>query len=75
MLQAADPDELILDMAFLPIPEAIRRLQALPLTVMREPAVAYVNGDAPPGTLWVYRHQADGGDQLVARVAAPVHDD
>ena len=68
----ADPDGFVMEACFLPLTEAIRRLKALPLAVMREPVLAYLRGQAPPGTVWAYRRQPDGSDMLVA---APTRDD
>lgn len=66
----ADPDELILELRFLPVSEAAARLEALPWRRMREPIVAYLRGDASPGTLWCYRRAADGEEMLASRSAA-----
>jgi 8-oxo-dGTP diphosphatase len=62
-----DPDALILDARFLPAPEAARLLEALPLSSMSDPVVAYLRGEAAPGALWLYRREA-GRDVPVARV-------
>jgi 8-oxo-dGTP diphosphatase len=67
-LLPADPDGLILDVAFFPLAEALARLEGLPYRVMREPILAYLRGAAPAGTVWCYRRQPDGEDTLVARM-------
>ena len=61
----SDPDGLILEASFLPLPEAIGRLQALPWPSMREPVVAYLSGEAGPGRVWLYRRQSEGDERLV----------
>jgi ADP-ribose pyrophosphatase YjhB (NUDIX family) len=67
-LGSADPDGLILDVAFFPLALALARLKDLPYRVMREPILAYLRGEAPAGTVWCYRRQPDGEDALVARM-------
>lgn len=67
-LLPADPDGLILDIAFFPMAEALARLGELPYRVMREPIVAYLRGEASPGTVWCYRRAPDGEDELMARI-------
>jgi 8-oxo-dGTP diphosphatase len=64
-IRPADPDDLILEVSFLPLPEAIGRLQALPWPSMREPVVAYLSGEARPGSVWLYRRQPEGDERLV----------
>ena len=64
----ADPDDLILDARFLPLETAIKALETLPWSVMREPAVAYLQGQTSPGALWLYRIQQDGQTCLVERI-------
>jgi 8-oxo-dGTP diphosphatase len=61
-----DPDGLILEASFLPLPEAIGKLRALPWPSMREPVVAYLSGEAGPGSAWLYRRHADGNEDLIA---------
>ena len=61
----ADPDGLILEANFLPLPEAIGRLRTLPWQSMREPVVAYLSGEAGPGSVWLYRRQPAGDEWLV----------
>ena len=67
----ADPDDLILEASFLPLPEAIGRLQALPWPSMREPVVACLSGEAGPGSVWLYRRQPAGDERLVNWVRRP----
>ncbi len=49
-----DPDGLVTDCLFVPMPEAIRLVEHLPYRMMREPLLAYLNGDAVRGMLWEY---------------------
>jgi 8-oxo-dGTP diphosphatase len=69
-LQPNDPDDLIFGIGFFPREEAIERLERLPWRIMREPIVSALKGDAPAGSLWVYRREG-AGDALVARAPAP----
>jgi ADP-ribose pyrophosphatase YjhB (NUDIX family) len=64
----ADPDGLVMHAQFVAIAEAIARLEQSPFRIMREPIVAYLRGQAAPGSVWLYRRRA-GGDELV-RVSA-----
>jgi ADP-ribose pyrophosphatase YjhB (NUDIX family) len=50
----ADPDRLALDAAFFPLDTAVARVQDLPYRSMREPLVAYLQGEAPAGSVWFY---------------------
>jgi 8-oxo-dGTP diphosphatase len=66
-IQIADPDKLILSAQFLPRMQAIEKLEKhLAWRVMREPIVAHLRREALPGTVWAYRRQADGSDELIA---------
>jgi ADP-ribose pyrophosphatase YjhB (NUDIX family) len=65
-LEAADPDGYIEDVRFVPVPEAILLIeQTLHFRAMREPLLAYLRGQAPPGTSWFYRRRSDGQDELL----------
>ena len=64
-----DPDGYIRDVAFVPVEEAIRRLQGLPWRMMREPIVAYLSGELSVPTLWVYQEQPDGDDEHMITIA------
>jgi 8-oxo-dGTP diphosphatase len=59
-LQPDDPDQHILDAAFFSAPEAKRRLATLPWLPMREPLLAHLDGLAPHGCVWLYRHESTG---------------
>lgn len=68
-LQPADPDGYVGECRFVPLPEAVRLLEAtVPWPVLREPTVAMLRGESPPGSLWVFRREAPGRDRLVARL-------
>lgn len=67
-LLSADPDDVILQVRFFPVAEAVEKLEALPFAAMREPIVAHLRGAAEPGALWLFRHNADGSATLVGRV-------
>lgn len=57
-LRVADPDNIVLRARFLPRLEAIATLEAhLPWRTMREPVVAHLRGEAPPGAVWLYRQE------------------
>jgi 8-oxo-dGTP diphosphatase len=66
----ADPDRLILDASFMPVSEALAKIDTLPWRRMREPLVAHLTSTAPPGNLWLYRQQGSM-EQQVARIAPP----
>lgn len=64
-----DPDGFVSEARFFPAAEAIALLDRLPFRPMREPIVAYLRGEAAPGTLWLYRRGADDADAtLLLRV-------
>ena len=63
-IRTADPDDLILEASFLTLPEAISKLRALPWPSMREPVVAYLRGEASPGSVWLYRRQPEGDERI-----------
>lgn len=65
----ADPDELISAAVFVPVAEAILLLAAKGWRPMCEPIIAYLRGEAAPGTVWCYRRQTDGSEALIARVS------
>ncbi len=56
----ADPDCVILGAAFVQTHEAISRLQTtIPWENMREPSIAAIRGDQPPGTIWLYQDEGE----------------
>lgn len=58
-LRSTDPDSLIFNVRFLPISEALQKLEALPWQTMREPIVAYLKGEVEGGRVWQYRVESE----------------
>lgn len=54
-LRSDDPDGLIRNVSFMPAAEAIACLREPPWAALREPAIAYLSGDAEAGRVWFYR--------------------
>lgn len=76
-LRSDDPDELIRDIGFFSIRDAVERLEQHFWRVMREPVAAYLRGSTDAGAVWQYRRQPGGAYQLVTRIgdwrdAAPI---
>ncbi|MBV9279531.1 MAG: NUDIX hydrolase [Chloroflexi bacterium] len=67
-LGAAGPNRFVSEARLWALASAIDELARLPFRFMCEPAVAYLRGDAAPGTTWLYRRQQDGTDALVAQL-------
>lgn len=57
-------DETILDAQFVPIGEATQRLEQ-GYRFANEPAITYLCGHSPPGSVWVYHGDSIRGDRLV----------
>jgi 8-oxo-dGTP diphosphatase len=68
VLHPADPDNLILHVGFVPLTEAMVRLETLPWRAMREPMIAYLSNEVGLGSLWLYRAQPNREDKLITRV-------
>ena len=66
-LQSADPDNEILSVALVPITDAPQLLKSIPWLAVREPLLAYLNGECPTGTFWFYREQ-EGAQVQVSRI-------
>jgi 8-oxo-dGTP diphosphatase len=62
-----DPDGEILQVAWVPLGEALERLGEIGWRGMREPLIAYLRGEAPAGSFWCY-DDAGGGQELIARL-------
>lgn len=58
ILQIDDPDNLTHDVAFVPISEAIERLNRAIWLPMREPLQAYLRQDVSSGKVWQYRQDS-----------------
>jgi ADP-ribose pyrophosphatase YjhB (NUDIX family) len=67
-LLPADPDNDILEAAFMPVESAIQRLSRQPPHFVRTPLSAYLRGTVGPGALLVFRRD-DAGDHLVEQTA------
>lgn len=65
-LQPNDPDKLIHDVAFVPIDEAIERLNRVIWTPMREPLQAYLRKEITSGAVWQYRQNSFREFELVS---------
>jgi 8-oxo-dGTP diphosphatase len=59
-----DSEEKILDAQFVPVAEAIQRLEQ-GYRFANEPAIEYLRGNSPPGTVWNYHRDSAAGDRLV----------
>ena len=63
----ADAEETILDAQFVPVEEAIQRLEQ-GFRFANEPAIEYLCGHLPEGAVWVYEgHPREKYDHLVER--------
>lgn len=67
-LHVDDPDAVVKDAQFLPVPEAIDALSGLPWVVMREPLITYLRGEVRPGSVWLYRSYDERHAQLIDRL-------
>jgi hypothetical protein len=67
-LASADPDQVIRDVAFCALPDALDKLTLLPWRTMREPLVAYLSGEVPAGSVWCYRQSNPATTQLVSLI-------
>lgn len=61
-----DPDLVISEVAFVPLNDAIALLGQQPMRSMAEPAVAVLADRSLAGSLWSYRQEDSGQQQLVA---------
>ena len=55
ILQSADPDQEILQVALVSLADAPALLKSISWPAVRDPLLSYLRGDSPPGTLWFYR--------------------
>lgn len=62
-----DAEERILDAQFVPVEEAIQRLEQ-GFRFANEPAIEHLRGSAPPGAVWIYQGDPSKGDRLVERI-------
>jgi 8-oxo-dGTP diphosphatase len=70
-LKSADPDNEILDVQLIALADAPALLSRIHWTAVREPLLAYLRGECPPGTLWFYR-ELDGVQVLLDRLTGGV---
>lgn len=68
-LRPAAADDPVLDARWLPVEEAIAKLEHLPWRMMREPIIAHLCGEAVSGSCWFYRYHADGHADLIGCVS------
>lgn len=66
-IACADPDCLVSEAEFVPLPEALARLTTLP-PAMGVPTISYLRSEAAIGSVWCYRRQPDGQDLLESKV-------
>jgi 8-oxo-dGTP diphosphatase len=66
-LKPADPDGLIVEAKFLPIEEVVANFKKLNWGILTEPAIAYLRGHAPVGSVWIYCIESNENISLVAR--------
>jgi ADP-ribose pyrophosphatase YjhB (NUDIX family) len=59
-----DPEEKILDAQFVPVEEAIQRLEE-GFRFANEPAIEHLRASSPQGAVWVYYGDPSEGDRLV----------
>jgi len=57
LINVDDPDGVVKNAQFVDEDAAMRRLQALPYPMMREPLVDYLSGVEEPSAAWFYSHQ------------------
>jgi 8-oxo-dGTP diphosphatase len=65
-LAPQDPDEVILDAAFLPRADAAERLKTIPWADMRDPSIAAISGQQAPGACWLYHEEGENQVRLLS---------
>lgn len=65
-LGPADPDGFVLEAGLFALPEAIARLEEVPIRGMREPITAYLRGVAERGAVFVYAKGLEEGPDPAA---------
>jgi len=58
----SDPDGVVSEARFFPLVEALELLSKLPWPSMKEPLTAYLRGEHPPGTVWMYSNHERAGE-------------
>jgi 8-oxo-dGTP pyrophosphatase MutT (NUDIX family) len=51
-----DPDGLVIEVAFIPMEQALIELAKIGYPPMSEPMISFLRGDKPVGSIWRYRH-------------------
>jgi ADP-ribose pyrophosphatase YjhB (NUDIX family) len=51
-----DPDGLVIEVAFIPMEQALIELAKIDYPPMSEPLISFLRGDSPARTIWRYRH-------------------
>jgi 8-oxo-dGTP diphosphatase len=69
-ITVGDPAGLVRSAGFVPLKEAISRLEMLPWRAMSQPVAAYLKGEAVRGATWLYRLSDSGEQELVAVLPA-----
>ncbi len=59
-LGSQDPDEEVMDVVLVSLMDALDKLQSGGWRGIREPLLAYLRGEAPAGTMWMYREDVKG---------------
>ncbi|MBI5030556.1 MAG: NUDIX hydrolase [Chloroflexi bacterium] len=67
-LKPTDPDGLIVEAKFLSVEQVIDSLKKLKWGILTEPAIAYLHGEAPVGSVWIYRMESKENISLIARL-------
>lgn len=67
----ADPGQSVLDVAFFPLARALELLSTIPSPAVREPLLAYLEGEVTAGDVWLYHQEGDAPPQLITRRHGP----
>lgn len=70
-VQPGEDDEDVIEAAFVPIDEAVRRLAENLFRPSVEPAMAYLSGTAEPVTTWLWQVGEDRDVELRSRLGPP----
>lgn len=63
-----DPDGKVFSAEFFDVNEAIAKLKQVPWEHMRDPIAAYLKGEVPKGTFWLYRQEGLAKRRLIRRL-------
>jgi 8-oxo-dGTP diphosphatase len=67
VLGSCDPDGEVVDVALMPLPDALEHLGSSTWSGIRDPLLCYLRDEAPAGTMWFYREH-NNEQQLVAHI-------